>query len=379
MKNDVVKILGLFLLLVVLAFFTFSSFSLFSLSTQKTQPNAVLNVNNKETDFSLLGHGIQWTPDGHISYITFPDGKRRYFIAGNQRAYAVESNSSMSFAQTIKSNPVIEPVFGPNVNVLYRNNYSTIGDVLQIDPKNPYHVMAFTQNEQQALKQDGTYDYSNFTASIGLLESYDGGLTWKDLGPVIKGDDFLSPGIKISGAGEPSAIIKDGYVYIYFVDWSSQLRAPHQDQIYVARTKIFEGGVLGTFEFYTTNGFSNQESNLQPVISGSSLGSNYASLPSVSYNKYLGKYLAIYEVNSGFASVVSDDGLTWTDSKIIFSFPQAQSDRKQSNIWFSYPTFLSDESQANDQFTQKTGNLYFSKGIWPNDAHQPTVKYFEFK
>lgn len=374
MKNDIIKVLGSFLLLIVVVFM----FSVTS-SAVGARQNYKLLLDKKETDLSLKNYGVEWAPDGHISYVTFPDGVRRYFVSGNQRSYAIESNSSLSLAQTIANNPSVKESFGPDKNVSYRNAYSTIGSVLQTDTANPYHVYGFTQNEEQVVKPDGSLDYSNFTSTIGLLESLDGGLTWKDFGPVIRGDDYLSPGTKITGAGQPSAIIKDGYIYVYFVDWAAQIKAYHADQIYLARSKIQPNGSLGAFEFYTSSGFSTLETNLQPVIGVPFADSGYAALPSVSYNKNLGKYIATFEVNTGFVVITSNDGINWLNPKIFFTFPQTQSGKKIGDIWYSYPNILSDKTENSDQITQKTGNFYFSKGIWPNTAHQLTVRSFEIK
>lgn len=377
MKSDIFKILGAFFLLIIV--FLAGTLSIRSvIGSVIDKNNLKVIANTKIVDLSFKDQGIQWSPDGHISYITFPNGTRRYFIAGNQRAYEVESKTNETFEDTVKNNPVINSVFGPDANSGYKNNYATIGEVLQTDKNDPYHVFGFTQYEQQGQNPDGTYNYGKFTASIGLLESYDGGLTWKDFGPVIRGDDYMAPGTRISGAGEPTAIVKDGYVYVYYVDWAAQINVFHADQIYLARTKIESNGGLSSFEFYTVNGFSASEQNLQPVVSETT-GSGYASLPSVSYNKYLGSYLMIYETNSEFYSSTSTDGITWTTRGKLLAFPQSQSNRKSGDIWYSYPTLLSDGTEASDQFTDQNGNLYFSKGVWPNTAHQPAKSSFELK
>lgn len=364
MNNNIVKLFGVFLLLLIVALIgTLAIIPIISKSTTSIIADKTI------VGLSLKNYGIQWSPDGHIPYVTFPNGNRRYFLSGNQRAYAIESKANLTLENTIKNAPIIKVVFGPNSTSTYRNNYATIGEVLQTDKANPYHVFAFTQYEQQALKTNGNFDSGNFTASIGLLESYDGGLTWKDFGPIIRGDDYLAPGTKISGAGEPTALIKDGYVYLYYVDWAAQSKVFHGDQIYVARSLIASNGGLSNFEFYTTSGFSTIEANLRPVIVPAE-NSDYVSLPSVSYNKYIGSYLIVYETNNGFYSSVSTDGLIWTNSKKIFSFPQPQSNRKIGDTWYSYPTLISDSQEASDQTTQKEGNFYFAKGVWPNTAHE---------
>lgn len=380
------QILLAFLLLIIVMAGTFATspglagVKKTSLTLSIISPQNANIILGNTLSLSLSSFGIKWDPDGHISYITLSNGTRRYFIAGNQKTYTIDTKTSTSLADALDKNPVIKQNFGPDPSVSYRNNYSTISSVLQTQNSNPSHIFAFTQNEEQVKLPNGTYDYSNFTASVGLLESYNGGVTWKDYGPVIRGDDYLPPGTRITGAGEPCAIINNGYVYIYFVDWSSRTNVQHPDQIYLARTKIFPDGGLGAFEFYTYGGFSNQEANLQPVISADdNPNDKYTSLPSVSFNKSLNAYLMVYQTDIGFYSAVSQDGLNWTNQKLIFMFPKPLSQRQFGDIWYSYPTLLSDTSQKNDQSTQNTGNLYFATGIWPDTAHQLTAEPFEIK
>lgn len=333
-----------------------------------------------EKDLSLLSKGVKWIPDGHISYVTLPKNVRRYFISGNQKTYIVDS-PSLSLTEALSKNSRIKEVFGPDKNIPYRNFYATIDSALQTDAKDLNHLMAFAQYEQQAVKSDGTNDYSAFTSSIGLLESFDGGETWKDLGPVIRGDDYLPPGTKVTGAGQPSAIIKDGFVYVYFIDWASGAKISHPDEIYLARTKISPEGGLGTFEYLSSNGlFYENISAMKPVITipqGSDAG--YISLPGVSYNKYLKQYLAIFETNIGFYRATSADGIKWDNEQIFLTFDKPQSDRQEGDAWISYPSLLSDNSEKTDGTTGKTGNLYYGKGIWPNTAHELTVVPFELK
>lgn len=355
-----------------------SAINLFTTSAAVKKADITLG---NEKDLSLLSKNIKWDPDGHISYVTFPGGTKRYFITGNQRTYTIDTPSSITLQKAVETNQEVKENFGPDKSVSYRNFYATINSVVQTNPKDLNNLFAFAQYEEQAVKPDGTNDYANFTASIGLLESKDGGNTWKDYGPVIRGDDFLAPGTKISGAGEPSAVINNGYLYVYYVDWAAGVKINHPDQIYVARTKIFPDGGLGAFEFYKQdNQFSQGEYNLKPVITipdGSNGG--YTSTPSISFNKYLGQYLAIYQTDTGFYQSFSTDGITWTDAKVFYQFDKPLSQRTSGDVWVSYPTLLSDSSEKSDGSTAVSGNLYFAKGTWPNTAHQLTVKPFSFK
>src|SRR3989344_2870348 len=84
-------------------------------------------------DLSLLSYGIMWTPDSHISYISLPNGIRRYFISGNQRTYYIDVAGSQTLEEAIKDNPILIECFGPDINVPHKNGYSTIASVLQTD------------------------------------------------------------------------------------------------------------------------------------------------------------------------------------------------------------------------------------------------------
>ena len=340
---------------------------------------ADITLSEDTEDLSLLAYGIKWTPDSHLTYISFPNGTRRYFISGNQRTYYMDTSTSTTLAEAIKSKIPVKESFGPDINVLHRNGYSTIGSVLQTDKSNPNHVIGFAQNEQQRINPDGTLDYNNFTTSISLLESFDGGKTWQDFGPVIRGDDYLEPGTKISGAGHPSAIIMGDYIYIYYANWASQTKVFHADQIYLARAKILPNGSVSNFEFYKESGFSEGEYNLKPVIPADAIeNGKYSALPSISYNTALRKYLAFYETDKGFAVAFSQNGINWTRNKLIFYFTKPISQRQDGDLWNSYPSLLSDKTEGSDQITSIEGNLYYSTGIWPNTAHQLTKKSFSF-
>lgn len=378
--KDIFTILSLVVILII-AIIASGVTSAGALNNGKVINSAKADITLSETteDLSLESYGIKWTPDSHLTYISFPNGERRYFISGNQKTYYMDTSVSTTFSEAIKAKTPVKESFGPDVNVAHRNGYSTIGSVLQTDKSNPNHVIGFTQNEQQAINPDGTLNYSNFTTSIGLLESTDAGQTWTDYGPVIRGDDYLEPGTKISGAGHPSALIVGDYVYIYYANWASQTLVFHADQIYLARAKILPNGSVANFEFYKEGGFSAGEDNLKSVIEANAIeNGKYSALPSISYNIALRKYLAFYETDRGFAVAFSQNGTSWSRNKLIFYFTKPMSQRQEGDLWNSYPSLLSDKTEPNDQTTSAEGNLYYSQGVWPNTAHQLTKKGFSF-
>lgn len=317
----------------------------------------------EEIDESLVKFSIHWTPDVHLSYITLPkENIRRFFITGNGGlTYLLEGNASDDLLKLVKRTPKtsLSVVWGPDKFSNSRYAYSAICSILQIDEKNLLHLIGFTHNEQHA----GTNASGTFTASISQLESLDGGTTWKQVGtaPIIKGDDPMRPGCDVSGAGQPCAIVRDGYVYIYYIDWARK-HAHHPDQIYLTRGRIEVDGSVRSYEFYKGNQrFAPGETDLVPVIpildnkSGS-----YVALPSISYNTALNRLLGVIELNGAFGITTSENGVQWNTPQLLMTFtPHSQ--LKSGDTFISYPTLISPK-EASDNITDTTGYLIYAKG-----------------
>lgn len=353
---------------------TFTSF--------ETPNNTYIGLGER-VDLSLEKFAISSTPDGHITYTTFDDNSRLTLITGENSTYGFRSQGSKNLF-TGEKNEVIQPynVIGPDATKPYRNGYCGISSLIQIDDRNPKHIFALTHNEAHVSKGDG----KNFTATVGLLESYDQGKNWNDLGVVISGQDALAPGKKVSGAGQPSAIVRyEGgkpYIHVYHVDWSAQEKIFPPDQIYLARLP-FDNGKVGTAEFLTTNGFKTEikAGEKFPVITPPQniLDSSYAAIPSISFNKKLNMLLCVFETNVGFAITKSKDGVLWETPELIARFPQPNSRVKKGDSWYSYPTLVSTE-QATDQITSNTGTLFCARRKWgESEGHQLSYLPFELK
>lgn len=327
----------------------------------------------KET--SLAAFGIEYTPDGHITYIQSPNNRRRYFISGNSSSYMIESDLNYTLAQAavVSENKPVK-VYGPDRTLPYRNGYGTITSVIQPDNNNRLRLLAFAHNEEQREREEGTLDENNFTASIGFLTSDDGGLHWQDKGPILRGSDWLPPGKRISGAGQPCAVVKDGYIYLYYIDWASQQKVQHSDQIYLARAKLNNAGIPDQFEHYTNTGFKLEcdPNELKPVIPVPTdiPNSIYTALPSVSFNKELNRLCCVFETNVGFCATTSENGVNWAPPRLIARFPIPHSNLQVGDTWFSYPSLLSDNLENSDQVTNSNGILYCSKGKWQEKPHQ---------
>lgn len=316
-----------------------------------------------EIEVSLQKFGIQWTPDVHVSYITFPkENIRRFFLTGNGGfTYLLEGNASDDLLTLVKktSKAKLLEVWGPDKFPVGRYGYSAISSVLQIDSASPGHLIGFTHNEQHA----GANPSGTFTASISHLESVEGGITWQPVGtePIIKGDDPMPPGTCVSGAGQPCAIIKDDYIYVYYIDWARK-HVHHPDQIYLARANIEANGTVGTYEFYKGNQrFAPEETDLTPVIATPNKESgSYVALPSISYNTSIHQLLGILELNGAFGVTTSVDGIHWNIPEPFMTFtPHSQI--KVGDIFISYPTLIS-QKEASDGITDATSYLIYAKG-----------------
>lgn len=331
------------------------------------------NSEGTVTDLSLSKLGLSWTPDGHITYFTTTDGHKRYFISSNVSTYMIETNGNETLEQAIQAGDVKvdrnKPVIAPDKNSDWRRDYVGITSVLQVDSSNPNHLYALAHGEKRANNDGGS-----FTASVGLLESNDGGLSWTDKGALIKGDDPQEPGKDVSGAGQPAAIYNkdNGYVYVMYVDWT-RVNYHHADQVYMTRMKV-NNGTLGQLEYWTTDGqFENNfdPSKMQSVITPPS-GSTYAALPNLSYNSGLGGYLCVFEGANGFYATTSQDLVNWSSANEVFDFNahggKNHNDGGSTADWITYPSYLSDATEPNDEVTDEIGDLYFADAPYGN-AH----------
>lgn len=352
----------------------------------------ILGENETSLQNEMLGY-MNYVPDGPITYWTTAEGKRRYLLTGGDMnqdkkwdgnaTYMIETDGTKSLKEVIESGNItadsFTQVWGPDVNVEYRKYYSGITSVLQTDKDNPDHLFGITHNENRSDRNAS----ATFTATIGLVESQDGGLTWEDRGALIHGEDPQTPGKDVSGAGQPSAIYneKDGFTYILYVDWT-RVNVHHPDQIYLARIKPNAVGESTMLQYWTKKGFGFPEDGLKPVIPVPE-GSNmvYAALPHLSWNKDLNQYMCEGECDTGFWMATSPDLLSWSKPEIVYDFTKRggkpHSILKVGEKWDSYPTALS-ESEPNSHTTNKKGVFYHSSGdnVVP---HVPATVDFEIK
>ncbi len=352
--------------------------------------NSILKLGT-ETEISLQPKGLWDVPDERIPYVTLSNNERVYFLPGRAASYTIRGHKDKDPVTLLKDPAVqIEQAIGPDRSKPYKNGYCTINNVFQPDSSNLNYLLAITENEQHQELSNGELNWQKFTASIGWAESQDGGQTWEDRGQIIKGHEALPPaqtpsGLAVTGAGQPSSIIKDGYLYIYHIDWPAQIKVKHPYQIFLARCKVEKSGldsIDSNMEYWTKDGFRQNAIPAEQVAvikppSSIDQGSQ-AALPSISFNKTLGQFLAVYETQFGFCVTKSEDGIIWSDGEEILRFPQPQYPHHPGDIWYSYPTLIS-PSEDTDTETNDKGYLICSKGVWGLQPHQPTARSFDLK
>lgn len=311
-----------------------------------------------------------WINDGHIPYFTTPEGTKRYFIVKGGRTVMLETDGkTLKDAAKNKDFKQIKNVLFPTGAERADHTYDTytgITSILQLDKNDPMHLIGIGHFERRV---PNAPIYA-FTASVGKVESFDGGLTWENFETIITGDDPDRPGVRATGAGQPAAYYneKDGYVYIMYTDWASQKNVQHADQLYMARAKANSDGTLGNMEYLLEdNTFGEMTPGKLKAVIPANPDLGYTALASLSFNKELNKYLTVFESKKGFYATTSADLINWDPN------PKEVLDLAKNNLanfnssptynptgYITYPSFLSDGIYPNDQTTGTSGTLYFA-------------------
>ena len=276
---------------------------------------------------------------------------------------------------------IADCVFGPTYagspncrtnsgNSGFDKDYAAPGSVLEI-PGSTDLLMIYHGEDQ-------TCGANKTTVGIGMARSSDDGLTWHKIGQIISGQNLSKKCQRFIGAGVPNAIfMPDGYLYVYYVDWSGQ----GIDEIHVARVSSANLDSPSAWKkFNAATGWTGQGLNgsSTAVIHRAELGDQtvYASLPHVSYNTKLHRYLALWTSRSGFYTASSTDGLNWAETKQIWAFPEGSADEcgHGNTIWYSYASLLS-PSEASQQVSSDNGYLYYARGEC-NQPHQMVRRSF---
>lgn len=297
--------------------------------------------------------GLGWYPDGHTSFLRQADGSLKMWVAGGPRGYLLTTNNFTDFGTGARE------VIRPSNTESFDRNYAGPGSV--IPGKNKDELFMLYHGEYHPNAPDGF----PFNAGIGLAVSKDNGQSFERKGQIIKGKNNLPAKDRVYGAGQPCAIVKDGYVYLYYIDWNGQ----DPDAIHLARSPLDAGCQPGSFEKYNNGRFENtgMAGPSTPIVLPLKRG-YYTALPGVSWNTELNKFLMICESNDGFYVSTSLDGVKWGPTQLLLQVKTANLSPFNGDAWNSYPTLLSPE-KSSDRETGKEMVLVYSEGRWKTSPH----------
>jgi hypothetical protein len=165
---------------------------------------------------------------------------------------------------------------------------------------------------------------TSFYSDLGLARSLDEGMTWQDLGIVIRANQPYAahaPGYDIGDSGlvvDPTS----SYFYIYFPDRITG--GPSDTFLSVARVPVaalldaaFAGGPMPQFRKYDQGNWS------QPGLGGRSSSilpgpyPAYAGAPNIAYSDHLGRYVASFDDTQNISYAESADGIGWADPILL--------------------------------------------------------------
>jgi len=177
-----------------------------------------------------------------------------------------------------------------------------------------------------------TVTTQSFYSVLALASSTDNGMTWTDLGEIIRVNQAYRQDLDGYDIGDPPmATSPDGkYFYIYFRDWLANGTTHWGNTITsvsVARAQISDVlsaafGAKPHAAFFQK--YYNGDWRLEPGIGGYSTDLNptapYAGELQVAYNADLNRYSMIIGEGVLFAYAESPDGLQWTSPVLIYQF-----------------------------------------------------------
>ena len=319
-------------------------------------------------------NGFAW-PDTPLS--AFKSGSTYTFFASDGGLHSrqmweghwVGNNKYGSVVRTVGTfdNPLgmgdpqdvsISPNPDPSVNPNYPSyTYMGGGSIYQVPEGTPGAGNLLLVYHAEVLN-DALY------AVLGLASSTDNGLSWIDLGEIVRLNQAFQFGLDGFEIGEGGLVASpDGkYFYIYFPDWiaNGTLHATTTTRASVARASmkaVLENAFSPTrphaviFQKYFQKRW-----DLQPGISGMSTDLNpttpYSGYLDVAWNSALQRYVMIISNDTTFAYAESPDGLNWT-------LPVSIGDQGNSHKIAAYPTAVG--LGENPKILGQTYYVYFTR------------------
>jgi hypothetical protein len=313
---------------------------------------------------------LKYVPDTRMGiWVNSSDSKKRVEV------YVTAVNRSYRFTGKSLDHLTADPahaVFGPSGRRFDRD-YAGISSVIQLGTS-ARSRLAFYHAEVDCA--DGAK-----IASVGLAISNDQGYHWPLRSLLTHGqhqshDCQHANSGSFTGAGQPSALIWNGFVWVFYTDWNP----PQDDAIHVARARIKQARNPGAYTTYyrPTQGKVSwqpvQGSSSTAVLSRPSVDDHYAAEVSVSYNTYLNRFLAIVHTAQGFRMATSTDLLSWSWLIPCPALPSQAEDRL-----FRYPTLVDADTGIHNgsaDMTGKTNFLYYAANVGTATRHYMVRRWF---
>ncbi len=332
-------------------------------------PIEVAVTGAEETVIASGTWGLNWIPDGHITFLHEPSGFRMWItsLVSTYEFGGIDMPSAIPTNLDDGGNAIA--AFGPShIPGSFDDDYAGVGNVIRA----PNGSLLMVYHGEDHL---GVWDCA--VANIGVAHSIDNGATWTRKGKVISTPQ-PSPTVcpmanrKFSGAGQPSAALgADGFVYVWFVQWldptlaTGAMLAP--DQIYVARSPLAGGLLPGTWSKWHNGQW------LEPGLGGQATAvitppspfrkHMVAAMPSMSWHAPTNKWLALFQTMQGLSVTSSTDGINWRRSDELLVEPALLG----PNIAVGTPviayTSLLSPTTGNDYTTNRSGYIYFARSI----------------
>jgi len=305
--------------------------------------------------------GLYCIPDGHITFSRTPSWVDVWFAGGSILVQGgvtlhLRGKSFETLAPDPSSGGNAVPVFLPGSSG-FDKDYAGPGAVVSAangtDLLMIYHAEAHCATEG-----------SEPTFGIGLARSSDAGLTWTRQGQIIS-SSYQPPACtasRLTGAGNPVAVMtkERDYYYMYFVEWFPD----RPDEIRMARSPVSADAAPGSWTKYYRGEFSQPGLGglSDPVIQRPSPedATGWTGFPSVSYNAFLERYLAVFVTGTTFHYTASEDGIHWEPARSL-GWGNLIAPGYPAGTWFFYPSLLSLD-QPSDGTTTDLGYLYYAHG-----------------
>ncbi len=337
--------------------------------TSTPQPTATPAPVSGPVDFRVELGAEQWglppdtqlgsLPDTHTSMVWTGPNQVALFFSSEVRGYVFKGSSLDSLQPLATTNGAPVAQLMPSGSG-FDSEYAAFGTVM---PGPSGELVGFYHAEM--------CDRHNYTASIGVATSTDGGTTWQRKGRVITGRNASDSCAKTrpSGAGQPSAVRVGEYVYVYFTDWNDK----YPDTMHLARAPFSQMTQASAWQKWSNGSFSTPGigGDSQPILERPAPvdRSVYISNPGVSYNTYLKKYLLTFTTNDGFYITTSSDAIHFDAPKLIpLYYPQLNSQVEKGDVWYGYLSLIS-HTETTSRTSNATGYIYYAKGVWGVDSH----------